>query len=288
MKDRMSSGMRFGLVLIAAVLAAVTWSSVAMALKSARQATTIDPGSFGSVGAKCPSHTTAVSGGFAAPGFDPTQDGPIVGRIGSRRVGDRQIVARALNFGSQPGELRSFAYCARNGHGLHVRSATTRIEANTRGSAVARCPRGQLAVAGGFGTDRVDLQVGPQVLTLTSKRLGDRRWKVVGLNINAGARAGKLIAYAYCAEVPFELITRSKEVAPAPGSVRTFDVSCPSGTQVFSGGFDGQVELVGDTPHGTAAVTSRRASGARAWRTSTLSVFGPNPASATAYVYCKR
>jgi hypothetical protein len=275
------------MTLAAVALSAIAYGSMAMALQSVRQSTTIDPGEFGTSAAKCRSNRRAVAGGFAAPGFDPVNAGPIVGRLGSKRVGDRQIVARALNFGAEPGQLLSFAYCARRDHDLEVRSATTRVEPSTQGSAVARCPQGKIAVAGGFGTYRVSLQQGPQVLALTSKRLGDRSWKVAGVNIST-ARAGTLIAHAYCQAAPFELITRSKDVTPAPGQVRTFDIGCPDRTQVFSGGFDGRIEVTGSGLRTTAAIASRRASGGSVWRTSTLSAFGTSAGQGTGFVYCKR
>lgn len=274
-------------LVIAVVLVVTAGSSVAMALQRDRQSTTIAPGSFGTVVAKCRDGRTAVSGGFAAPGFDPGNADATIGRLGSQRVGKQGIQARAFNFGDQAGDLVSFAYCARRGHGLRVKSASTRVEPNTMGSAVAKCPRDTIAVGGGFGTYRFSADEGPQVLTLTSKRLAERRWKVVGVNFNA-MRSGTLIAHAYCAAAPFELVTRSKEVTPPPGEIETFDVRCPRETMTFAGGFDGHIQLQGNEPTATAAITSRRASGGRVWRTSALSVFGPDPGSATAYVYCRQ
>jgi hypothetical protein len=277
------------LILIIAVLVIATGSSVATALQRARQSTTVAPASFGTAVAKCHGGRTAVSGGFAAPGFDPGNGGPTVGRLASKRVGRHQIKTRALNFGAQTGDLVSFAYCALNDHGLQVRSASTGVEPNTLGSAVAECPRGTIAVGGGFGTPRFSTDQGPQVLTLTSKRLGERRWKVVGVNIkpDIGEQIGTLAAHAYCAAAPFELVTRSKEVTPPLGALETFDVRCPNGSGAFSGGFDGHAQLQGIQAGATAAITSRRASGGRVWRTSAVSIFDSNPGSMTAYAYCR-
>jgi hypothetical protein len=285
MRDWQWSRIRPGwVVLIAATLTVVSGSSVAMAVRAVRQSETIAPGQVGTATAKCRGDRSAVAGGFAAPGFNPNA-GSTIGRIGSRRIGQRQIQARALNFGNQDGELASFAYCARNDHGLEVESETTRVQANSRGSAVAKCSRGTSAVGGGFATYRFDPQQGPQLITLTSKRVDDRRWKVVGLNINDQDRPGTLIAYAYCAAVPFDLVTRSREAEAPAGSPRTFDVSCGNGSRAFSGGFDGHVAL-GAQPQATAAITSKRARGGRVWRTSALGVFG-NPSPVTAYAYCR-
>jgi hypothetical protein len=273
-------------VLIATVLTVASGTSVAMAVRAVRQSETIAPGQVGTATAKCRGDRSAVAGGFAAPGFNPNA-GSTIGRIGSRRIGQRQIQARALNFGNQDGVLASFAYCARNDHGLEVESAQTRVQANSRGSAVARCPRGTSAVGGGFATYRFAPQEGPQLITLTSKRSDDRRWKVVGLNINDQNRPGTLIAYAYCAAVPFDLVTKSRSVEAPAGSPRTFDVRCGDGSRAYSGGFDGHVQL-GAEPRAAAAITSKRAQGGEVWRTSALSVFGPNLSPVTAYAYCRR
>jgi hypothetical protein len=284
--NRMRLGRSF---LIAVTLVATVGGSAAMALRPARQKTTIAPGSFGTVAAKCKGGRTAVSGGFAAPGFDPANGGPTVGRIGSRRPDERRIEARAFNFGNEGGNLVSYAYCARNDHGLQVVTDSTWVEPNSRGSVVARCPHGTEAVGGGFSTRRFSTDQGPQVLTLTSKRRGERGWKVVGVNIpfGSGMRTGKLIAHAYCEHASFDLITRSKEVTPPVGELKTFDVRCPSGREAVSGGFDGHINLQGGQSTAAAAITSKRASEARVWRTSALSVFAPNPGSETAYAYCR-
>src|SRR6185295_13615959 len=209
---RKPSSIRIGLARslpIAAVLVVTTGSSTAMALQSARESTTVAPGSFGTAVAKCRGDRTAVSGGFAAPGFDPNA-GATVGRLGSKRVSKRGIETRAFNFGNQAGALISFAYCAQHSHGLRVRSTTTQVDPNSRGSTIAKCPRHTIAVGGGFGTYRFSVDQGPQVITSTSKRLGERRWKVVGFN--PSMRSGTLVAHAYCEAAPFQLVTRSKEV----------------------------------------------------------------------------
>ena len=134
-----------------------------MAVRAVRHGETIAPGEIGKARAKCPGNRSAAAGGFAAPGFNPNA-GSTIGRIGSRRVGQRKIEARALNFGNQDGELVSFAYCAQNDHGLEVESARTSVEANSRGAAVAKCADGTSAVGGGFGTYRFSPEQGPQLI----------------------------------------------------------------------------------------------------------------------------
>jgi hypothetical protein len=289
-RKRRSSKVRLGRsILITAVLTATMGSSVAMALRSDRESTTVAGGTFGTARAKCPGQRTAVSGGFAAPGFNPNS-GPTIGRLGSKSLDKRRIETRALNFSNTAGNLVSFAYCASHDHGLRVRSATTRVEPVTQGSVVARCPRGTEAVGGGFGTWKFDPSQGPEVLTLTSKRSGERGWKVVGVNFftNGGpGHTGTLVAHAYCEAASFKLVKVSKEVTLSNGALQTFDVHCPRGTRAFSGGFDGHVKIQGNQSTATATITSRRTSGGRVWRSSALSAFG-NSGKATAYAYCRK
>jgi hypothetical protein len=288
---RSSSKIRLGRsILIAAALVATAGSSVAMAVRSTpRRTPTIGPQSFGKAVARCHRGSTAVSGGFASPEFELGSTVSTVGRLGSERVGKRRIETRGFNFGNAAGHLVSFAYCARNDHGLQVRSASTSVEPNAVGSAIARCPRGTEAVGGGFGTRRFFQDQGPRIITLTSKRLGERSWKVVGFNIGSDSgRPGTLIAHAYCEAAPFRIVIRSKQAKPPPGALKTFDVRCPPGTRALAGGFDGHVQLQDGQARAVAAVTSKRASGGRAWRTSALRTFDANRGSVTAYAYCRR
>ena len=261
--------------------------STAMALKVAKQDATIQAKAFGTALAECPKGRTAVSGGFAAPGFDPGI-GPSIGRLGFKHAGNGKIKTRGYNLGDVAGDLVSYAYCALHDHGFRIRSASTEIEPQAMGSVVAGCPGNTKAVAGGFDVSQVSRKKGPGIIALISKRAGERRWKVAGVNIPPDTGQGSvhtLTAYAYCEAAPFELRTKSKTVTT--NGLTTFEVRCPSGGHAFSGGFDGHVQVSG-RPSGTAAVTSRRVSKSHAWRTSALSIFDSGPEQATAYAYCRR
>jgi hypothetical protein len=281
--------MRVGRLIAIAVALTAAGGSAAMALQSARQSTTIDPKAFGTALAKCPNGGTPLSGGFAAPGFDPTGAGATVGRLGSKPVRKGGIETRAFNFGGAAGDIVSYAYCALHSHGLRVTTATKRVPSQSARTVIARCPAGTEAVGGGFGTYKFSQPDGPTVLPLTSKRFGDRGWKVLGVNFPMGpmTRPGTVVAHAYCAAVPYKLITAHKSVSPPPGSVKTFDVPCPSHARAVSGGFDGHVLIQGTQSTATAAITSKRAGGGRVWRTSALSTF-ETPGTSTAYAYCRK
>src|SRR3954467_9843405 len=69
--------------------------------------------------------------------------------------------------------------------------------ANSEGTAQANCPRGTVAISGGFGqTPPADLTSGHYVNIHDSHRLGARAWKVSGVQYGSGAST--LTAYAYC------------------------------------------------------------------------------------------
>src|SRR5690242_20150064 len=92
--------------------------------------------------ASCSKGTEAVSGGFAAPGFDPQFNGPSILPFGSRRAGDDAWTVDAKNFGASSGKLVSYAYCDKHEPNLAVAKKTKTIASNDNGSAAAKCPSG--------------------------------------------------------------------------------------------------------------------------------------------------
>ena len=184
-----------------AALAALGTAAIAIGAGTARHGTAIPGMSRGSATAKCKPGTTAVAGGFASPGFDPSNNGNGVARVSSKLVGKHSVKTRGYNFGRQPADLVSLAYCVKHGRGLYVRSSKVFVGPGSAGSAVARCRPGTEAVGGGFGTPGFSTRNGPRVLTLTSRRAGRRKWRVEALNMRGDSspgddRPGALLAYA--------------------------------------------------------------------------------------------
>ena len=130
-------------------------------------------------------------------------------------------MTKAYNFGRQPADFVSLAYCARKRRGLTVRSNKAFLGPKSPGSVIARCRRGTEVVGGGFGTQGFSKRKGPRVLTLTSRRVGPRQWRVEGMNMGGdgssnGARPGTLIAYAYCQKDPPKLVSALKRAELVP------------------------------------------------------------------------
>jgi hypothetical protein len=272
-------------VLAALALTAIAASPVAMATrtKGVSHRTTIPGQSLGSATAKCRPDSAAVAGGFQAPNFHPDNTRATVARVSSSLLGNRGVQTRAFNFGNEAGDLVSFAYCRKAAVPPKVRSDSVSLPPGAAGSVVAACPKGSEAVGGGF-EGSASLTGGQLVIALTSKRLGDSRWKVEGFN--GGGAPGDLIAYAYCKQAAHPLVTRSKQTTAPATEPKTFAVRCPRGGRAVAGGFDGHLDLSAGFA-GAGAVTSKRGDHRTSWRTSAVGVNG-QPAAITGYAYCRK
>lgn len=159
------------------------------------------------------------------------------------------------------------------------RSSVTLAEAPfgevTRGTAAAKCRRGEAFAAGGFNNP--EFGDDSFILPFSARLKSGRKWAVSAENIEAGA--GTLASYAYCGsgERP-RVKSRATQVEPfEPGRITA---KCKRGQSAVSGGFaNGSPDDPGVHPS-----TSRRG-GQRRW-----TVSGPNLSGSTetlvAYVHC--
>jgi hypothetical protein len=104
------------------------------------------------------------------------------------------------------------------------------------GSAQANCPRGTVAVSGGFGQrPPANAQTGRYIDAHESHRVGARAWKVTGV-LNGGRST--LTAYAYCrVQRKPKQIVRSFPLSALSRSEATAIATCPNGLKAISGGF---------------------------------------------------
>jgi hypothetical protein len=248
----------------------------------------IKPGDDGSATTECPQGKEAVSGGFAAPGFDPTgKTGPAILPFASRRTTGHGWTAQGHNLSPVPppdgnGSLVTYAYCDKHQPGLAVRSARTTVDHNDIGTAQARCPTGSEAVSGGFRSPKG----GPTAATLfpyVSKRVGNSQWRVsVGSNDNANSH--KVTVFVYCDRHEPGLTKESKKGTVQPGDKLTLDIGCGQGSQAFSGGFESTIDFANSSV--AFPFTSKRVSTQR-WRISALGNGLGHAEKLTAIVYCK-
>ncbi len=280
------------LVAICAFLALAASGSAALASGGPSGKSTVDPQKVGSATATCPHGTGVIAAGFASPHFSPANNRSSVARIASRRVGKRRLKTSGFNFGNEAGEINSIAYCSKAGRDLRVVSEKAFVAPKSAEVAVATCPSGSRVISGGFASPGFSPDASPRVLALTSKRVGQNRWRVEGFNIgnddnnsSQDPRPGTLVAYAYCLNDSPRIVTRQKRAAGGvKGKVRSFKARCPHGSKALSGGFDGNLYLSAN-PTGAGAVASRRADHGRSWRISAISISGKS-AKATVYAYC--
>lgn len=266
----------------------------------------------GSAVARCPSGKL-ISGGFAAPGFD-RQEAPAV-RVSALADGPREWAVDAVSMdgpseepqpGPDPGgppndppddddddspaqgTISSIAYCGKLAPGtIRARRVDGSVPDGGYGTVTARCRPGERAIAGGFAAPGFGLAENGGAIALASHKAGKRGWTVGGARVDSGA-PGALSAIAYCLKRAPRLVTRSLQISGGAEQLRTFDVSCPAGHTAVSGGFDGHVQVSGESMAGSGVIESFRAPQGGGWTTTALSIDDSAGATVTAYVYCLR
>ncbi len=221
---------------------------------------------------KCGGGATSVAGGFelAYRIGDPAP--PQMSLTTFRRDQDAWFL-NAINYGPGGGDVTTYVYCAR----LEVSiSFVAKRAPGTVLENSAKCPRGKLALSGGFVLDTAHNV--PYALKRTSKR----SWSVASTN-PGGAEAG-LTAYVVCAKKASGLrLKQVRAVVPlAPsssGATATAVASCPAGSRVLSGGFEVPTFASGVLVHDSKRV------GDRSWEVSASSQT-PAMGSVVSYAYC--
>jgi hypothetical protein len=152
--------------------------------------------SNGSVTARCPSGSEAVSGGFHSPKGGPT--GQTLFAYASKRVGDRKWrVSVVSNDGMNANKLTVFAYCDKRQPGLVSRSKQTTVTAGDSVSLTVRCKNGGEPFSGGYEST-LDTTTGVDTaFAFTSRRTSSSTWKVSAFG-NAGGTTPTVTAFAYC------------------------------------------------------------------------------------------
>ena len=279
------SARRFAVsLLVAAGALAVTAGIATARIQTKSQGKTIAADTNRKATAKCQRGSEAVSGGFAAPRLDPTFTERSILPFTSKRKGHRKWKTQGHNFAdTQSGRLISFAYCDTHEPGLKVRSKTKTLPAFDPGSATARCPRGSEVVSGGFASPDALPRRGDAMFTFTSKRKGQRKWKVSAYN-NDPVNPQRLVAFAYCDEHQPGLRTRSANVNIPLAEKRSRTAECRHGRKAYSGGYKGSVDTIANGPF---PFVSKRARGGD-WKVNAAgngSRGGPFPF--TVFAYCK-
>jgi hypothetical protein len=290
--------------MVVAVAALLGFAGIAAGALSVRSdSVTVDQDLKGSATAECPRGSEAVSGGFASPDFDPKFNDASIIHFDSHRTSAREWQSQAHNYGDASGELDAYAVCDSKAPPIVVKTETKsvsrplpvvmRSDPKGVGTAIARCPKGSEAVSGGFASPNNADQGRDATYPFTSKRVGDRKWKVRAIN-NDFQHRRRLKAFAYCDKSEPGLDVKSDQVAVPDRGKRTLDLGCRHGEKPLSGGYASTIAP--DADSAAFAFTSRPISGDR-WR---VSAFGSRSGGGakllsrrvtagtlTAFVYCK-
>jgi hypothetical protein len=106
------------------------------------------------------------------------------------------------------------------------------------GSALAKCPKGTRAIAGGYSQSPPASLVGTSMIDVSdSYRQSARTWIVSGTQVAGGS--GQLTAHAYCARGigKVKAAVLPLPLAAAPRSEVTATAECPGKTKSISGGY---------------------------------------------------
>ena len=235
----------------------------------------------------CPGGRYPIGGGMTV-NLPPSPDGEGVyphsfERLGAQRGFHISEVLYDPNWSSTtPRNITLQAVCARGQIPQNpTPHKTVFILPGQTKSAIARCPKGQQLITGGFQRTNFGSDGGNYITE--SRAIGGNAWKVTGSAfIGSGTTGGgELTAIAYCATSRKRILTEVSS-APAPvaqganGSATTPD--CPGNLRLTTTGF------ALDSRNGFYAGSSIDNDG-----TTTANAFGYfGPANLTAYGYCQR
>jgi hypothetical protein len=166
-------------------------------VKRSSSETTLSDSETGSVTAKCPRGTKALSGGFSTENFfvglvDARAPLPFESRLSSKR----EWTASARNLGNLSGTFSAQVVCH---EGKRLKTTTDSTAAPDDGTydLVATCKRGTRAVSGGF-----ESSIPPQgeggPWAFSSQRQGKRHWAVSFFVTYFDGIKATFTAYAYC------------------------------------------------------------------------------------------
>lgn len=173
--------------------------------------------------AHCEAGEHAISGGFLAPETSYASVSTV--------KGPRGWTASLVGYGP----LKVSAYCS-DGLRAETRSRTTQVDPDggARTNVVAKCPRGTVAVAGGYETVDADNSQ-HDLVAFSSRRSSARAWTVSVFN--GAGQPTKIKVTVHCLD-DADVNVRSKQSQPIPdNSAGSAVASCDQGEQLLSGGY---------------------------------------------------
>jgi hypothetical protein len=232
----------------------------------------------------CPAKTDPLGGGMIAHQL-PDPDGESVYAHSYERLGaQRGFHLSAILFDASPAATKTRGVTLQLVCGRGLISATPSphktifIKSGQIRSAIARCPKGQQLVTGGFQRTNFGADGGNYVIE--SRAVNSRAWRVTGSAFPLGG--GELTAIAYCVRQKRPILTEvsSDTAIPAGQAASATTPSCPNGRRLTTTGFstngDPEAFYVGSSINENDSSTA-----------TAFGHFGAVP-QLTAYGYCVR
>jgi hypothetical protein len=157
---------------------------------------------------------------------------------------------------------------------------TVFIKSGQTKTALARCPKGQVLVSGGF--QRTDFRSDGGDYVTESRAIGPNAWRATGSAF--GGAGGELTAIAYCVKHKSPMLTEVASPATPIAKGTTANATtaqCPPGTKITSGGFSENGSINAFFANGGIDA------GGSSWTASAFAIFGDVPGF-TAYGYCMK
>jgi hypothetical protein len=238
---------RLGAIVLVSILALLVWVAPAAGAFQVKASKRISgPLAIAQVDAKCPRGTQATGGGFRET--PPSVDKTFGVVYESRKIDQRTWRSSVQLADKGPSAVKvkvvSFAYCRAGALPMVNVSKTVTLPGSNRiGAATARCPKGKVALAGGFQTPPPGISgtAGTRNEITASARKGKKGWRVQAVSGVFGPASHT--AYAYCAPVGPESVRSGKGKVRNPANATRFNRGtaiskpCPRRQSLLSGGF---------------------------------------------------
>jgi hypothetical protein len=170
-----------------------------------------------------------------------------------------------------------------------TKSSTTKVQAQKRGSAVAKCPKGKTVVGAGVVGETGTPSPAPSVEVNTLVGKGERKVETGGYN--SGGRSGNLTAVARCSKRPSFKLRSATVTVPASTNTTTGEgtatARCPHGTRILFGGFRAKRDPGAPSNVFIEVDSAKRVKGER-WRVHAFNVYSEGPGTVQALAYCAK
>jgi hypothetical protein len=233
--------------------------------------------------AVCPKGTKVLGGGYASS--QPSVGSHWLNVFESQRSGARGWSVSGAEYFAGGDTLTAYAYCAPLNVKIRARSAQVALPTTAGAGTVvqALCPKGHIALSGGFLTEAATTTDS----SLVSRSIGASRSRwVVDATRLTGTAARTLTAHVYCAPKA-KLATRFEDAAvggPLGSTHTAVTPGCPKGTGLTGGGFATSTPVGGLLNAALVYATKRAGSG---WSSSATPSSATTSITLVTNAYCR-